>query len=288
MIKVITSVKAMQAFSEKSRLSGKTIALVPTMGFFHQGHLKLMEEGRKKADFLIISIFVNPTQFGVGEDLEKYPRDFERDKRLADEVGVNVIFSPSVTEMYPKGYQTYVNVEEVTKNLCGISRPTHFRGVATIVAKLFNIIKPHFALFGEKDYQQLVTIKQMEKDLNFDIEIVGISTFREKDGLAMSSRNTYLSPEERAAAISLNRALHKARDMFGSGERMVDNILQEVEKVIASESLTKIEYIKICDSQTIEDIEVIDRNAVLVIAVKIGRTRLIDNLVFECVEREIS
>lgn len=288
MIKVITSVKAMQAFSEKSHLSGKTIALVPTMGFFHQGHLKLMEEGKKKADLLIISIFVNPTQFGVGEDLEKYPRDFERDKRLADEVGVDVIFSPPVLEMYPKGYHTYVNVEEVTKNLCGISRPTHFRGVATIVAKLFNIINPHIALFGEKDYQQLVTIKQMVKDLNFDIEIVGISTFREKDGLAMSSRNTYLNPEEREAALSIQRAIYKARDMFGSGERVVDNILGEVEKVIASESLTTIDYIKICDSQTIEDIEVIDRDAILAIAVKIGRTRLIDNLVFECVEREIS
>lgn len=287
-MKIINNIKAMQEFSENYRLSGKTIALVPTMGFFHQGHLKLMEEGRKRADLLVISIFINPTQFGVEEDFERYPRDLERDKRLAQQVGVDIIFAPSALEMYPKHYQTYVNVEEVTRNLCGISRPTHFRGVATVVAKLFNIVKPHIAIFGEKDFQQLVTIKRMVSDLNFDIDIVGVPTFREKDGLAMSSRNTYLSPEERKAALSLNRAISKASDLFGSGERAVESLLREVEKVIESEGLVQIDYVKICDPQTLEDIEAIDRDAVLAMAVTIGGTRLIDNLIFERVEQDIS
>ena len=280
-MKTLSSVKEMQEFAEDSRLSGKTIALVPTMGFLHQGHLELMEEGKKRADILIISIFVNPTQFGVGEDLEKYPRDMERDKKLAEGVGVDIIFAPSASEMYPKGYQTYVNVKDVTRNLCGISRPTHFRGVTTVVAKLFNIVKPHIAIFGEMDFQQLVTIRQMVKDLNFDIEIVGIPTVREKDGLAMSSRNTYLTPEERKAALSLNQAISIARDIFRSGERRSESILREVKKRIESEDLTDIDYVKMCDSQTLEDIEEIDRGAVLAIAVKVGRTRLIDNCTFE-------
>jgi len=280
-MKTLSSVKEMQEFAEDSRLSGKTIALVPTMGFLHQGHLELMEEGKKRADILIISIFVNPTQFGVGEDLEKYPRDMERDKKLAEGVEVDIIFAPSASEMYPKGYQTYVNVKDVTRNLCGISRPTHFRGVTTVVAKLFNIVKPHIAIFGEKDFQQLVTIRQMVKDLNFDIEIVGIPTVREKDGLAMSSRNTYLTPEERKAALSLNQAISIARDIFRSGERRSESILREVKKRIESEDLTDIDYVKMCDSQTLEDIEEIDRGAVLAIAVKVGRTRLIDNCTFE-------
>ena len=279
-MKIINSIKEMQGFSEDSRLSGKTIALVPTMGFLHQGHLQLMEEGKKRADILIISIFVNPTQFGVGEDLEKYPRDMERDEKLAEGVGVDVIFAPPVSEMYPKGYQTYVNVEDVTRNLCGVSRPTHFRGVTTVVAKLFNIVKPHIAIFGEKDFQQLVTIRQMLKDLNFDIEIVGIPTVREKDGLAMSSRNTYLAPEERKAALSLNQAISIARDLFRSGEKNPERIIREVRRRIESESLTNIDYIKICNSQTLEDIEEIDGDTVLAMAVKVGKTRLIDNCTF--------
>ena len=280
-MKIINSVKEMQKFSESSRLKDKILALVPTMGFLHQGHLKLMEEGRKRADTLIISIFVNPTQFSVGEDLEKYPRDMERDKKLAERVGVDVVFAPSASEMYPKGYQTYVNVENVTRNLCGVSRPTHFRGVTTVVAKLFNTVKPHIAIFGEKDFQQLVTIRQMVKDLNFDIEIVGIPTVREKDGLAMSSRNAYLTPEERKAGLSLNQAISIARDIFRSGERRSERILREVRRRIESEGLTDIDYVKMCDSQTLEDIEEIDRDAVLAMAVKVGRTRLIDNCTFE-------
>ena len=283
-MKIINSVREMQEFSESFRVKGKTIALVPTMGFFHKGHLVLMEEGKKKADLLVISIFVNPTQFGVGEDFEKYPKDWDKDKEMAERVGVDVIFAPSVSDMYPKGYQTYVNVEEVTRNLCGLSRPTHFRGVTTVVAKLFNIIKPHLAIFGEKDFQQLVTIKQMVEDLNFHMEIKGIPTVRESDGLAMSSRNTYLNSEERQAALSLNRSIRRARDLYEAGEREVDKLLQEVRGVIDDEDLTEIDYIKICDSKTLEEIKRIERRAVLAMAVMIGGTRLIDNFVFEWVE----
>ncbi|MEW6615376.1 MAG: pantoate--beta-alanine ligase [Thermodesulfobacteriota bacterium] len=280
-MKMVSSIKEMQEFSEGSRLKNKIIALVPTMGFLHDGHLKLIEEGGRRADISIISIFVNPTQFGVGEDLEKYPRDLEKDKKLAEGVGVDIIFAPTASEMYPKTYQTYVNVEYVTRNLCGASRPTHFRGVTTVVAKLFNIVKPHIAIFGEKDFQQLVTIRQMVKDLNFDIEIIGIPTVREKDGLAMSSRNTYLTPEERKAALSLNQAMSEAKELFKSGERRSESILREVEKRIESESLTDIDYVNICDSQTLEYIKEIDRDAVLAMAVKVGKTRLIDNCTFE-------
>ncbi|MDY7031342.1 MAG: pantoate--beta-alanine ligase [Thermodesulfobacteriota bacterium] len=278
-MKIINSIKKMQEFSESSRLNGKTIALVPTMGFFHEGHLKLMEEGKKRADILMISIFVNPTQFGVGEDFEKYPRDWERDKRMAEGVGVDVIFAPSAIDIYPNGYQTYVNVEEVTKNLCGMDRPTHFRGVTTVVAKLFLIMKPHIAIFGEKDFQQLATIRRMVEDLNFAIEIVGFPIVREDDGLAMSSRNTYLNPEEHKAALSLIRSILKAEELFVSGEKRVPNILSQVRDIIESENLTEIDYIKICDSETLEDIEEINRDAVLAMAVKVGGTRLIDNKV---------
>ncbi|MFH2011421.1 MAG: pantoate--beta-alanine ligase [Pseudomonadota bacterium] len=283
-MKIIKSIKEMQEFSEGSRLKNKIIALVPTMGFLHDGHLKLIEEGRKKADISIISIFINPTQFGVGEDLEKYPRDLERDKKLAEGVGVDVIFAPTASEMYPKNYQTYVNVEYVTRNLCGASRPTHFRGVTTVVAKLFNIIKPHIAIFGEKDFQQLVTIRQMVKDLNFDIEIVGVPTVREKDGLAMSSRNTYLTQKERKAALSLSQAISNAMEIFRSGERKSENILHEVKKRIESESLTDIDYVHICDSQTLDYIKEIDRDSVMAMAVKVGKTRLIDNCTFETIK----
>ena len=278
-MKIIHNVKEMQEFSERLRLDGKTIALVPTMGFFHEGHLKLMEEGKKRADILMISIFINPAQFGVGEDFEKYPRDWQRDRDMAEGVGVDVLFAPSAADMYPQGYQTYVNVEEVTKNLCGMSRPGHFRGVTTVVAKLFNIVKPNKAIFGEKDFQQLATIRRMVIDLNFDVEIVGFPTVREADGLAMSSRNTYLNPEERAAGLSLMRSISKAKELLFSGETSVSALLSAVKEVIESEELTEIDYIKICDCATLEDIEEIHRDAVLAIAVKVGTTRLIDNAV---------
>ncbi len=277
-MRVVESIKGMQDLSESLRRQGKVIAFVPTMGYFHKGHLKLFEEGRKRGDVLVVSLFVNPIQFGKGEDFETYPRDFERDKGLAEEAGVDVLFTPRAEEMYPEGFQTYVTVERVTKNLCGAFRPGHFKGVTTVVAKLFNIVKPHIAIFGEKDYQQLVTVRRMVKDLNMDVEVVGVPTVREDDGLAMSSRNTYLSPEERKAATLLYRALKEGERLYREGERNGRNIVKAVESVLRREPLIRIEYVKVCDPETIEDLETIEERALLALAARIGKARLIDNL----------
>jgi len=280
-MQTIKSIKEMQTFSNREMGEGKTIALVPTMGFFHPGHLSLMEEGRRRGNFLVVSIFVNPTQFGAGEDYENYPRDMGKDQHLAEEEGVDVIFAPSVAEMYPSDYQTYVNVEEVTRNLCGISRPTHFSGVTTVVCKLFSIVKPHFAIFGEKDFQQLVAIRQMVSDLNLDVKIVGMPIYREKNGLAMSSRNKYLTPDERKAALCLFRSLMQAKELLRQGERKTAEILKKVMSIIEAEQLAEIDYVKICDVKTLKDIEQINQEIVLALAVKIGKARLIDNIVLD-------
>ncbi|MBW2038555.1 MAG: pantoate--beta-alanine ligase [Deltaproteobacteria bacterium] len=280
-MEIIAGVKEMQRQAQQLQKEGKTIAFVPTMGYLHEGHLSLMREGRKRGDVLIISIFVNPTQFGPGEDYEKYPRDMKRDLKLAQKVGVDIVFTPSVQEMYPTRFQTSVEVEKVTKNLCGISRPHHFRGVTTVVAKLFNIVKPHLALFGQKDYQQLVTIKRMVGDLNMDIEIIGMPTVREADGLAMSSRNAYLNPKKRKAAQSLYRSLLMGEELFRQGTRSAKVILQKIREIIEAEKSAQIDYAKICDPQTLEDIEEIEDEAVIALAVRIGRTRLIDNLILK-------
>lgn len=279
-MKIIEHTSEMLAFSESLRLKGQRIVFVPTMGYFHDGHLSLMREGRKRGDCLIISIYVNPTQFGPGEDFEKYPRDFEKDKHLAHGVGVDVIFYPKNTEMYPSDFQTYVNVEKVTQNLCGASRHGHFKGVTTVCTKLFNLVKPHVAIFGRKDFQQFVAIKQMVQDLNMDIEIVGMPTAREEDGLAMSSRNVYLKEEERKSALSLSRSLKLAKEMYEGGERNTAVILHEVKKYIEGHASTRIDYTKICDATTLEDIDQLEGDAVLALAVRIGSTRLIDNYVF--------
>jgi len=277
-MEVIKSPSEMQQRASAWRREGKVIAFVPTMGYFHEGHLSLMREGRKRGDVLVVSIFVNPTQFGPGEDFDRYPRDMERDLRMAEEVGVDVIFAPTVEEMYPEGYQTYVEVEKVTQHLCGLSRPGHFRGVTTVVTKLFNIVKPHVALFGQKDYQQLITIERMVKDLNMDVEIVGMPTVREEDGLAASSRNVYLSPEERKAALSLYRSLRRAEELFSEGVRESQRILEEVKGVLEAEPLVKIDYVHVCDPETLEDIEgPIGERALVAVAAKVGTTRLIDN-----------
>jgi pantoate--beta-alanine ligase len=240
-----------------------------------------MRQGRKRGDCLVISIFVNPTQFGPAEDFDRYPRDLKQDLRLAQGVGVDIVFTPSVQEIYPDGFQTYVEVERVTQNLCGISRPRHFRGVTTVVAKLFNIVKPHLAFFGQKDYQQLIAIKQMVKDLNMDIEVIGMPTIRETDGLAMSSRNTYLNPKKRKEAARLYRSLLKGKDLFALGERNAAIILQEVRRIIEEDKAAVIDYIKICDAHTLEDIEEIKGEAVIALAVKMGKTRLIDNIILK-------
>lgn len=279
-MKIVCSIKEMQAFSESIRNKGQKIAFVPTMGYFHDGHLSLMREGRRRGDCLAISIYVNPTQFGPNEDFEKYPRDFERDISLAEGSGVDVIFYPDDKEMYPENYQTYVNVEKVTQNLCGISRPGHFRGVTTVCAKLFNIVKPHYAIFGKKDFQQLVAIKQMVQDLDMDLEIIGMTIVREYDGLAMSSRNVYLKENERESALSLSRSLKLAEQMYDKGERDALRILEEVKKFIERHPFSRIDYAKICDTKTLQDIDCLKGESVFALAVKINKTRLIDNYVF--------
>lgn len=253
-MKIISSIREMQSFSEDARNSGRKISFVPTMGYFHEGHLSLMREGRRRADCLAISIYVNPTQFGPTEDFANYPRDFERDKALAADVGVDVIFYPDNREMYPEHYQTYVNVEDVTKNLCGMSRPGHFRGVTTVCAKLFNVVKPHSAIFGEKDFQQLAAIKRMVLDLNMDLDIIGMPIVRESDGLAMSSRNVYLKTDERESALSLSRSLKTAKEMYDRGERDAAAILSAVKKYIEGHPYANIDYAKICDTAILEDV----------------------------------
>jgi len=279
-MKVIKSVKKMQSFSKNLRAKGERIAFVPTMGYFHEGHLQLMREAKRMADTVVTSIYVNPTQFGPKEDFSKYPRDFDRDQQMAERVGVDVIFYPTNKEMYPAGYQTYVDVEKVTQNLCGVSRPGHFRGVTTICCKLFNIVKPHVAVFGKKDFQQFITIKRMVDDLNMDLQIVGFPTVREADGLAMSSRNKYLRKNERPSALTLFKSLKLAEKLYAAGERNASVIIQTAEKFIAKSPYTVIDYIKICDTGTLKDVDHIKRQAVMALAVKVGTTRLIDNHVF--------
>lgn len=279
-MKIIQTTKEMQAFSESLRIQGKRIAFVPTMGFFHDGHLNLMVEAKKRGDCVVISIYVNPTQFGPNEDLSRYPRDFERDRKMAEGIGVDVIFFPPDNEMYPENYQTYVNVEGVTDNLCGLSRPGHFRGVATVCAKLFNMVKPHVAVFGKKDFQQLVVIRRMVQDLNMDLEIVGMPTTREADGLAMSSRNTYLTADQRESALSLSRSLKMAKAAYDGGERDAGKIIAAAVKFIESHPHAKIDYVKICDTTTMKDVGRMGGECVMALAVRVGVTRLIDNYVF--------
>ena len=280
-MEIIERIKEMKTFSSKARQEGKTIAFVPTMGFFHEGHLNLMREGRKRCDLVIVSLFVNPTQFGPSEDFQKYPRNFERDRKMAEEVGVDLFFAPLSKEMYPPDHQTVVLVEKVTRGLCGRSRPTHFQGVATVVTMLFNIVMPHIAIFGEKDFQQLATIRQMVKDLHMDVEIIGMPTVREADGLAMSSRNIYLRPEERQAALSLHRSLKRGEQLLQKGERKAEKILEEMEGIVLSEPLVKIDYVQVCNPTTLEDLIEIEGDVVIALAAYVGKTRLIDNLIYK-------
>ena len=266
---------------EANRLleAGNTIAFVPTMGYFHEGHLALMREARRHGDALIISIFVNPTQFAPTEDFEAYPRDLDRDVRLAESVGVDVIFAPEADTMYEDGYQTYVNLEALPLHLCGASRPGHFRGVATVVTKLFNIVKPHVAIFGEKDYQQLAIIRRLAQDLNLPIRIIGVPTVREADGLAMSSRNNYLSPDERRSALSLYRSIQLVRERVGQRVRGAGQLIAEASALIQSHPHTRIDYVTLCDPATLEDVQRIDKPSLMALAVWVGHTRLIDNAV---------
>jgi len=276
-MEIIETIEEMQKRCEGLRLSGQTISLAPTMGFFHEGHLELMRAGKQHSDKLIISIFVNPLQFGLNEDFEEYPRDMDGDLSKAREVGVDIVFMPSPEEVYPDGFQTNVTVEKLTKHLCGLSRPGHFDGVTTVIAKFFNIIRPHLAIFGQKDYQQLTVISRMVRDLNFDIQIIGVPIMREADGLAMSSRNNYLSHEQRKSALSLKKSFDMANKMFSHGEKSSAKIKKSVEKLILSHPHTEIDYIKICHPVTLDEIESVDGESLLALAAKVGKTRLIDN-----------
>lgn len=263
------------------RREGKSIAFVPTMGFLHDGHLSLLKIGREKCDDLVLSIFVNPAQFGPNEDLDSYPRNLEKDLALAEKVGVNAVFIPDDATLYQQNYQTYVELERLPNHLCGLSRPVFFKGIATVVTQLFNIVKPHVAVFGEKDFQQLAVIRQMVKDLKFDIEIVGGPIVREDDGLAMSSRNAYLKPEQREAALSLSRVLATARGMVKDGERQTAVIQTMAKEVFDRYASIDIDYIELCDPLTIEEVAKIEGDTLMALAVGLDGVRLIDNCVLK-------
>jgi pantoate--beta-alanine ligase len=278
-MKIIESIDEMQRLSRSARALGTTIALVPTMGYLHEGHASLMREGRRRGGLLVTSIFVNPAQFGPGEDFATYPRDMERDGRIAAAAGVDVIFAPAAAAIYPDGYQSFVEVEKLTLPLCGAGRPGHFRGVTTVVCKLFNIVQPDTALFGRKDYQQLAVIGRMVADLNIPVEIIAMPTFREPDGLAMSSRNAYLSPAERKSALSLSRSLEAAKALYLQGERDTSSLLSRAMAVIGAEPAANVEYVELRDGDTLEEKEKADDRTLLALAVRIGKTRLIDNCI---------
>jgi len=268
----------MQQFAVQVKNQGKTIGFVPTMGFLHKGHVSLIQQSKKDTDITVVSIFVNPTQFGPKEDFKKYPRNFKRDCLLAAKSGADIVFYPSVKSMYPKGFQTYVEVVELSKPLCGSLRPGHFRGVATVVIKLFNIVKPNVAYFGQKDAQQALVVRRMACDLSMDLKIKAMPIVREKDGLAMSSRNAYLSPTEQKQALVLKKALQKACDMIKSDEKNTKNIISSMEKIITGASSPKIDYISIVDAETLQEIKKITGHILIALAVRIGKTRLIDNV----------
>ena len=277
-ILLVKKPEEMTRISKEVLKSSKTIGFVPTMGYLHEGHLSLVRRARKENDFVVVSIFVNPIQFGPSEDYERYPRDLERDLKLLEECEVDVVFNPSVSDMYPEGFSTFVEVNGITEVLCGAKRPGHFRGVCTVVAKLFNIVKPTRAYFGKKDYQQLKVIERMVKDLNFDVEIVGCPIVREKDGLAMSSRNVYLNPEERKSATVLYRSLKLASDLYRKGEKDPNVYRKKMEELIKSEPhVKKIDYIEIVDGETLKPVKEVKEGTLIALAVFVGNARLIDN-----------
>jgi len=275
-MRVLTSIAD---FRKARRLITTSVGFVPTMGYLHEGHLSLVRRARAENSVTVVSIFVNPAQFGPSEDFAQYPRDSERDLALLDREGVDLVFMPSAEEMYPRGFSTWVDVEGVTDRLEGAARPGHFRGVATVVAKLFNIVEPTRAYFGQKDAQQAVVIRKMVDDLNMNLEVVVAPTVREPDGLAMSSRNTYLGPEERQAALVLWRSLNLARDLWSKGERNAEAVRGQMAALIQREPLARIEYVSIAHPETLEELTELNQPALVSLAVRIGQTRLIDNII---------
>ncbi|MDE3058620.1 MAG: pantoate--beta-alanine ligase [Bacteroidota bacterium] len=282
-MKIISSVSEMQIFAEELRRSGKRIGLVPTMGFLHEGHLSLVRRAREISDAVVVSIFVNPAQFAPGEDFERYPRDIERDKSLLQSEGVAVLFTPGSGEMYPQRFSTYIIPEGISSVLEGKFRSTHFRGVATVVGKLFLIVQPHAAVFGQKDAQQSIIIKQMVRDLNFNLQIIVAPIVREQDGLALSSRNVYLSPEERNDAPILFQALQKAEALIHTGETDAAAIIHEVEKTIRGKKTAAIDYVAVNDAESLTEMTTTQtgRPVLISLAVRFGKTRLIDNIIVQ-------
>ena len=274
---VLTEARAVQARCAELRRAGKTLALVPTMGFLHDGHVSLMREGGKRADVVAASIFVNPTQFGPNEDLSRYPRDLSGDLAKCGSAGVQFVYAPQPADVYPQGFQTYVEVTEVQKPLDGASRPGHFRGVATVVAKLFNIFRPDVALFGEKDFQQLRVLQRLNQDLNFGIDVVGMPIIREADGLAISSRNSYLTVDERQRALALSKGIFAARDACARGERDVSKLLERVRVELRAADARE-DYVQLVDSQSLGALNRVEGPARLLVAAFVGKTRLIDNV----------
>lgn len=275
---IITTISELRDYLREQRSQGKTVGLVPTMGFLHEGHLSLIREARKGNNIVVVSDFVNPTQFGPNEDFDTYPRNIERDTKLAKDAGADVIFHPSVDEMYPASSSTFVEVESgITKVLCGASRPTHFKGVTTVVSMLFNIVQPDRAYFGQKDAQQAAVLIKMINDLHMNIELITCPIVRENDGLAMSSRNTYLSAEERKQAVVLNQALKAGKDAFEKGEKKASKLMKIITDKINEMPLAEIDYVDILDFPSLEPISTIEKEVLAAVAVKFGNTRLIDN-----------
>lgn len=277
----IRSLKEMRLYSQKVRSYGKKLGLVPTMGALHEGHLSLVAEARRRAEVVVVSIFVNPIQFGPGEDFSRYPRNLRHDKKLLKDFDIDILFLPEAEEMFPGGFKTYVEVEGLSRKLCGKSRPDHFRGVATVVTKLFNIVCPDLALFGEKDFQQQLIIKRMVRDLNLPIEIISLPTVREFDGLAMSSRNAYLNPRERKSAVILYKALCLAQREIGAGEKDLNKLLFRMRSLIGSEPAVRLDYVTAVNPETLEEVKRIKDKMLFVLAAYLGKSRLIDNLLID-------
>ena len=278
-MQVTKTVEETRKLVKEWKKQGKTIGLVPTMGFLHEGHASLIKRCREENDTVVVSDFVNPTQFGPTEDLEAYPRDFERDSRLCESLGADLIFNPEPSDMYTDPH-AYVSIDLLSETLCGKTRPIHFKGVCTVVSKLFNIVSPDRAYFGQKDAQQLAIIRKMVQDLNFDITIVGCPIIREEDGLAKSSRNTYLSPEERKAALCLSKAVKKGQEIIKPGID-AEEVLSAMRDIINAEPLAKIDYVSMVDALNMQPVDKADRNVLVAMAVYIGKTRLIDNFIYE-------
>lgn len=281
-MRILDRVGTAQEWCVEQKRAGQTIGLVPTMGYLHEGHLALVEQARQQCDVVVVSIFVNPMQFGVGEDFETYPRDLSRDRAMLENLGVDALFAPTIAEMYPLGYNTFVEIGgEVTARLCGASRPGHFRGVATVVSKLFNICVPDIAYFGQKDAQQVMVLEKMVRELNFPLKIVRVPIVREEDGLAKSSRNVYLDAEQRRQSLVLSRALREAEGMIVKGERDVNRLKGAMREVIATSPQAVIDYVEIYDAADLSDVGQVDRKVLMAVAVRFGGTRLIDNLLVE-------